>query len=91
MGAAPSQAPAPQAVAPDATPQVSRAADSRLDGADRGLRAWMNAQALHKEAMEAPGRATMARDDPAAVVASHVLATCLDAVLPCLAERSRIG
>ena len=54
--------------------------DQRLDGADRGFRAWLNAQALRREAAEATDQAAMARDDPAAVVAGHVLAAYLDAV-----------
>ena len=81
MGAAPSWSPAPAvsvAMVPDAAPQACRAADSRLDGAVQGLRAWMSAQALRRESADAPERTAMVRDDPAAAVAGHVMAAYLD-------------
>ena len=76
----PLEAPPLLAAAPRVIPQVARVVDPRLEGADRGLRAWLNAQAIRGDASDAAERAPMVRDDPAAMVASHVLAAYLDAV-----------
>ena len=66
---------------PSEAPRAERVVDPRLEGAERGFRAWLNAQAWRREPAGAAS-AAMVRDDPAAVVASHVLVAYLDAAPP---------
>ena len=72
--------------APSAAPSEVRVVDLRLEGAERGFRAWLNAQAWRAELVRPEG-AAMARDDMAAVVARHVLASYLDSAPPGLVDR----
>ena len=67
--------PPPQpARAPSAAPSEVRVVDPRLEGAERGFRARLNAQAWRAE-LARPEGAAMARGDMAAVVTRHVLAS----------------
>ena len=65
-------------VVPHAAPPAARPLDPRLEGADLGLRAWLSAQARRGDASGTTEQPPMVRDDPAAMVAGHVLATYLD-------------
>ena len=67
-------------VVPRAAPPAARPLDPRLEGADLGLRAWLSAQARRGDASGTTEQPPMVRDDPAAMVAGHVLAAYLDAV-----------
>ena len=82
----PSEPPPPPIRVPNAAPSVVRDVYPRLEGGERGFRAWLNAQAWRVELARAEG-AAMARDDLTAVVARHVLAAYLDAAPPGLVGR----
>ena len=78
--------PPPPARAATAAPSEVRVVDPRLEGAERGFRRWLNAQAWRAE-LACPEDAAMTRDDIPAVVASHVLASYLDSAPPGLVHR----